>query len=109
MRVYVAGPISRGDQAANVRQAIDAADALLVVGYVPFVPHLAHLWHLLYPHGYEEWMRWDAAWLAQCQALVRLPGESPGADREVAWARSHSIPVFCSVSALLASEARCDA
>jgi hypothetical protein len=32
--------------------------------------------------------------LARCDALLRLPGESPGADREVKRARELWIPVY---------------
>ena len=35
---------------------------------------------------YETWMEYDLAWLGACEALLRLPGHSPGADREVRYA-----------------------
>ena len=83
-RVYVAGPISLGEPAYNVRQAVDAAEALLIAGAVPFVPQLMGSWEEVHPHTHAEWMRYDAAWLSVCDALVRLPGESVGSDAEVA-------------------------
>lgn len=101
MRVYVAGPISLGDLYANLRSAIDAADQLLESGHAPFVPHLACVWNMIHPHGYEQWMALDREWLLQCNALLRLPGESAGADREVQTARLHDIPSFESVEAVL--------
>lgn len=99
--VYVAGPYSKGDVAVNVRTAVLAADTLLQVGLTPFVPHLTHFWHLLTPHDYEEWLTYDAMWLRKCDAVLRLPGESGGADRETALAGELGIPVFTSMQALL--------
>jgi hypothetical protein len=93
-RVYVAGPYTQGDVAENVRAAILAADWLAQQGCVPFCPHLSHFWHLLNPHPYEFWLAQDLAWLAVCDALVRLPGPSAGADGEVAEARRLGLPVF---------------
>ena len=39
------------------------------------------------------WMPDFLLWLASCDELVRLPGESAGADREVSEARRLGIPV----------------
>lgn len=103
-RVYVAGPISIGDQAVNVRNAILAASELLRRGYAPYCPHLTHYWQTVRPHSYETWIALDFEWLPLCDLAVRLPGESKGADREVEFARKRHIPVYCSVSALTMSE-----
>lgn len=93
-RVYIAGPYTQGDVAQNVRAAVMAADRIASLGGVPFCPHLTHLWHIISPHAYEFWLRQDLAWLAACDALVRLPGPSAGADGEVAAARWRGLPVF---------------
>lgn len=70
---------------------------------VPFVPHSHfHLWDAEHGHGYEYWMTQCFAWVRRCDALVRLPGESSGADREAALARELGIPVFDGVDAALA-------
>ena len=106
MRVYVAGPYSRGDVAENVRLAVLVADDLLDAGHAPYVPHLTHFWHLLKPREYEDWLRLDLLWLEQCEAVLRLPGESPGADREVARARELGLPVYCCPAPLL-GDAKC--
>jgi hypothetical protein len=39
-------------------------------------------------------MRMDFDWLRACDVLLRLPGESSGADREAALAREFGIAVF---------------
>ena len=97
--IYIAGPYSGGDVAVNVRNAIGAANRLVDAGYKPFVPHLCHFWHLLYPRPYEDWVALDMAWLPKCEAIVRLDGDSPGADGEVQWALTNNIPVYYGVDA----------
>jgi len=94
MRIYIAAPLTKPDVCVNTKIACEAADKLLAMGHVPFVPHLTLIWHTLSPKDYETWMRWDAEWLAACDAVMRLPGESPGADREVVMAGSLGIPVY---------------
>ena len=100
MRVYVAGPYTKGDVALNVRRAIGAAEALVEMGHTPLVPLLTHLWHLMSPHPWEYWMALDMAWLPVCDGLFRLPGESKGADVEVGRARELGIPVFTDLAVL---------
>lgn len=110
LRVYVAGPYTLGDVALNVRAAVLAAETLRNAGHFPYVPHLSHYWHTMFPRGYEDWMELGLAYLITCHAMVRLPGESPGSDREVAFARAHGIPVYGSVMDLIyAQEASHDA
>ena len=101
MRVYVAGPYTLGDVCRNVANAIEMGDTLLGHGHSPFIPHLSHFWHLLYPHRYEAWLNYDNVWLTVCDALIRLPGESHGADGEVQLAQQLSIPVFYSLGDFL--------
>lgn len=94
LRVYVAGPYT-ADPEACTAAAIAVGNALLDAGHAPFVPHLSHYWHTLHnQRGYEDWMRIDLAWLERADAVVRIPGESPGADREVELARALGIPAY---------------
>ncbi len=102
MRVFISGPYTKGDVALNVRNAIHAADAVLVLGHHPFIPHLTHFWHLVSPKPYEEWLAIDLVWLNKCDCLIRLPGESNGADKEVAEARRLGMPVYEGVEAFAA-------
>jgi hypothetical protein len=81
--IYVAGPYSKGDPIINTRKAIEAGNLLREMGFVPFIPHLTLLWHLVSPHDIEYWYEYDNEWLKRCDSLLRLPGESPGADNEV--------------------------
>lgn len=100
-RIYVAGPYSQGDVAQNVRAAYEAASALADLGFAPFVPHHTNFWHLLFPRPYDDWLELDFAFLLCCDAVLRLPGASEGADKEVTWAKSHGIPVFPDIDSVV--------
>jgi hypothetical protein len=96
-RIYVAGPYSEGDVAVNVRNAYTAASELADLGFAPFVPHATHFWHMLFPRPYEFWLDLDNQFLPFCEGLLRLPGESSGADKEVELATHLGIPVFTEI------------
>ena len=98
MRIYVAGPMTKGDQIQNVRAAIYAAEALVARGHSPYIPHLSALWHLVAPHPVEFWYAYDLEWLGLCDALLRLPGYSAGADAEVVAARAAGKPVYLALA-----------
>lgn len=96
LRVYLAGPISAGNQFENVANGIKVGQEIWNMGAIPFIPHLSALASIAIPGGmsYENWMEYDFAWLETCDGLFRMPGVSPGADLEVAHAGSLGIPVF---------------
>jgi nucleoside 2-deoxyribosyltransferase len=99
--VYIAGPLgSRPAWPANIQRAIDAAQLVINAGHAPVVPHLLTHLDLDIERTYETWMRLDLATLAKCDAVLRIPGDSPGADREVAEAQRLGIPVVHSVADL---------
>ncbi|AMV25475.1 hypothetical protein VT84_13840 [Gemmata sp. SH-PL17] len=50
---------------------------------------------------YDEWLSVDLPWVAASDALLRLPGESTGADLEESCARDHKIPVFHDIESLI--------
>lgn len=102
LKVYIAGPYTKPDPCVNTRQAILVADELLSKGLIPFVPHLSHFWHTLSPKSHREWLRYDLHWVRVCDCLLRLPGESTGADMEVEEANRQGIMVFDSVELLIA-------
>ena len=54
------------------------------------------------PRPYEDWIRLDKEWVLRCDYLLRLPGESNGADGEVQLAVKNNIPVFYSIMELTA-------
>lgn len=102
IRVYVAGPMGPpGDgRRVNAIKAIDVGHELITHGYAPYLPQLNHWWDQLHPREAEEWMRQDFVWVRTCHALLRLPGYSVGADREIGEARANHIPVFFSIEGL---------
>lgn len=101
VRVYVSGPYTKGDPCENTHNMIKAANQLLDAGIAPFVPLLSHFWHTVTPRPYEDWMRIDLAYIPLCDAILRIPGESSGAEREIAVAKECRIPVFYDIPALL--------
>ncbi len=100
LKVYVAGPYSKGNIALNVAKAKVAASDLIDMGFAPFCPHLFHYLDQFDPKPYEVWCDIDNEFVKVCDALLRLPGESSGSDAEEALARSLSIPIFYSIKEL---------
>jgi nucleoside 2-deoxyribosyltransferase len=101
VRVYIASPYTVGDQALNVRRQIDCFQDLVSEGFVPFAPLVTHFIHMIHPMSYEEWMKYDFAWIQQCDCVLRLEGHSPGADREVEFAKHLGINVFYSIDEII--------
>jgi hypothetical protein len=52
---------------------------------------------MIEPHDFEFWMDKDMMWITKCDALLRTPGDSAGADREVLHAIRLGIPVYYSL------------
>lgn len=101
-KCYVAGPYSTGDPQKNTDAALAIGDQLLSLQVSPFVPHLSHYWETLHTaHDYETWMSLDFSWVAASDYVLRMPGVSAGADREVALAKELGIPVVYSVRELV--------
>lgn len=99
-KVYIAGPYTSGDKSDNTLAAIEAGDRLFRLGYAPYIPHLSHFWDAVYEHEYDVWLDLCLEWVKVCDAILRLPGESPGADVECELAYGIDIPVFHSVEQL---------
>ena|SRR3990172_12507056 len=100
--VYVSGPYSNGDRLKNTLTAIGVGEELLAKGYAPFVPHLSHYWP--HEHSWDFWMKFCMEWLKKCDVLLRLPGESKGADIEVDAALRNGIRVYYSLEELIKNE-----
>ena len=94
MKVYVSGPMALGDMAENLREAMRCGAALIGEGHAPYIPQLSFFLNVHYPISYERWIKTDLEWVKCCQALIRLPGASSGAEREIEAAHHFSIPVF---------------
>ena len=94
-KIYIASPYTKGNKNSNILRQVEAANELIERGYNVFAPlsfgYLQEMFHEL-PH--EKWMEIDFDWILSCDAVLRLSGESKGADREVAFAKENDIPVF---------------
>ena len=117
-RVYIAAPISKGDLLANIRQADAAFFALVSAGFAPLNPVLSvfggagtervgyngvvfSIARAIHSISWSTWIEIAQPWVAASDAVLRLPGESEGADREVAHAQSLGIPVFVYIDRLI--------
>jgi len=100
-KIYVAGPYTNGDTAINVKAAISTANELADLGFAPYVPHFTHFWHMVFPRPYEFWLQLDNEYLLCCDAVLRIPGFSNGADKEVELAIEKNIPVYYSIKDLV--------
>jgi len=56
---------------------------------------------MLFPRPYEFWLELDNHFLPLCEAVLRLPGHSSGADKEVHLAQTLGIPVFTEMGDLV--------
>jgi hypothetical protein len=126
--VYTAAPITRGNQWHNGAQAGDAMLTLMKAGIAVINPMLSmwcgverHVVQTFDPdatelipvgpsakaHGgfrelsHQDWLDMDFEIIRRCDAVLRLPGESSGADAEVAHAESLGIPVFYDIAEVI--------
>lgn len=104
-RVYIAGPYTGGKWGTNVKNAVGAGEKVAEAGHIPFIPHaMSSLWSILYEKSGEEWLQQYYSWIETCDALIRIPGESPGGDKEVMYASSLNIPTYPSVDSFLEAQ-----
>lgn len=98
--IYIASPYTVGDTAANVAAQMDAAHKVMDLGHTPVVPLLDHFLDIYRRRPYEEWLACCMAKVAKCDIVWRLPGESPGADKEVEHAVLNGVTVVFNESEL---------
>lgn len=93
-RIYLSGPITKGNRTHNFYQACQAHKLLMAAGYSVLNPMLTmlHPDEPNIPHG--QWLASDLPWVEVSDCVIRLPGESVGADMETAHARDMGVPVF---------------
>lgn len=97
LRAYISCPVDPVNS-ESVRRPAEAFLALTQAGCAPLCPNAD--WTVI------DLPAIDLAWVDVCDFVVRLPGESKGADAEVARAYERGIPVFFNLnSALLYAEA----
>lgn len=102
--VYISCPITLGNKNWNWFQAADAQVALMRAGYAVHNPAHAIMLPESVNISWEDWLMMDEAIIDRCDLLVRLPGESKGADRECEYARRRKLPVLTLSQALRQAE-----
>lgn len=94
LRVYIAGPMTNGSgrcyDIGKIHVAIAAHFCLIKAGFVPHCPHLTVFAEFMFPNilTYEEWLTLDRDYIDDCDVVLRLEGDSVGADRECNYATS---------------------
>lgn len=95
MNIFIAGPLTNGGRITDPKQilrnvwaAMDVANQLIFTDateYIVYCPHLMwYLWRRTRKAEPERlYIKQSLAWLRDCDALVRLPGKSRGADIEL--------------------------
>jgi hypothetical protein len=112
MMILIAGPYRSGTNddpvkmAKNLARLEEAALPLFKKGHVPMIGEWVALpiWHKAGGQTvgdalYEEILHPTAGrLLAHCDAVLRLPGASKGADNDVAIANARGIPVYTNIN-----------
>jgi len=110
--ILIAGPYrsGTGDDPILLRQNLDRLEAaawpLFRAGHLPMIgewvalPVLASagVTDVAHPLAAEVMYPTAERLLARCDAVLRLPGESRGADQDVAIARERGLPVYTSLA-----------
>jgi hypothetical protein len=103
IKVFVSGPYTLGNVEDNITRMIDASNELIDNGFNPLPLNVAyHPIETKYPRKrYVDWIDITYEWVEKCDCLLRLTGESKGADGEVKIAEELKIPVFYSTIELI--------
>lgn len=100
-RIYLSGPISLGPKGHNLGQFLDVHEKLMHAGYAPLNPGLTMLLPFQADVRHAEWLASDLPWVEVSDAVLRLPGDSRGADQECAHAARCGIPIYHSFEEVL--------
>lgn len=99
-RIYISGPISKGNHSHNLYQFLEAHERLILTGYAPLNPGLTALCPFQANVSHHQWLDADLPWVEVADAVLRLPGYSVGADLECARAKELKIPIYYSIEEL---------
>ena len=94
LRVYLSGPITKGDRTENFRAFCLWQKVLMDKGFSVLNPGLSMLHPDAWAIAHETWLQSDLPWIRVSDVVIRIPGESVGAKEEVKHAEGHEIPVF---------------
>ncbi|HWR85088.1 MAG TPA: DUF4406 domain-containing protein [Rhodoglobus sp.] len=115
--ILIAGPYRSGTGddpaklAANLRRLEEAAWPIFEAGHIPMIGEWVALPVLqsagadgvAHPLAASVMYPTAERLLQHCDAVVRLPGDSTGADQDVAIARDRGLPVYFSLEEFLAA------
>lgn len=114
LMILIAGPYRSGTDddpvkmATNLARLEEAAWPVLAAGHIPMIGEWVALPVLqaagatvLDPLSEQVMYPTAQRLLQRCDAVLRLPGESRGADQDVAIARERGLPVFHRLDELL--------
>lgn len=101
--VYVASPYN-SNPVHNTHNAMEYGNWLVDAGFVPIIPHVHMIWNIHTPRQEVFWYKFTMDLMRICDAVVRFPGESMGADEECRVAKEIGIPVFYSLNDLITHE-----
>lgn len=100
--IYLACPLTAGNRNWNLFQACETERQLMLAGFAPQNPaHTTQLpwaWQPEFPHS--MWLDCCFPLIERCDALIRLPGYSVGADAECDHAKRNFVPIFYSIEDL---------
>jgi len=101
MLIYIAGPLGAssknyGKIIENITRAVKVSDVIFSLGHECFIPHLMWFSHELigWPVDEIKAMEYRLKLVKRSDALIRLPGESNGADKEVAEIAGQNKPLI---------------
>lgn len=100
-RLYISGPITKGDGPWNFYQACSTQRDTMRDGFAVLNPMLSMMYPSSHQISWQSWIDSDLEWIAVADAIYRLPGESRGADIETGFAGQLGIPVFTDYDSLL--------
>ncbi|HSD76009.1 MAG TPA: DUF4406 domain-containing protein [Solirubrobacteraceae bacterium] len=102
--ILIAGPYRSGTHgdpdriAANLARLEEAAAPIYRAGHVPMIGEWVALPVLRGgEHDGDVMYETAARLLEHCDAVLRLPGESAGADQDVVLARRRGLPVYTAI------------
>lgn len=100
-KVYISGPITKGNRTSNFAQACHAQKTLMAAGFAVLNPMLSMMHPDAWNIDHETWVANDLPWVACADVVLRLPGESDGAERECEFARHNNIAVIHTVPGVI--------
>ena len=93
--IYLSGPITKGNRNQHFYRSCELQRALMQNDYAVINPMLSIVmpsaWQPDMPH--ELWLKMDLEIISRCDMVIRMPGESVGADEEIARAVLLGLPV----------------